>query len=262
MKNGALSFNLIIPHHEPKLHVISHLQHAKHSIPDESEIPEYVEKMLLLNNAIFLKSEFAKQSFRIIEDCYGKYGELLEDGNYLVKPHELFPALREIDNIIFELGSILDFFAREINISYKLGLSIKRVSFTLAVKECKKILPEEDITKTLCDFSESDLHQYFRAMRNRITHRLPFVIRGMNDQIFFPDNPNNDAAIPAIEKEIDFCDTCRKWLYGILTFVDRTSLIVFKNIARLETLDKKTRKKIGVDVDEYFKDLFNQVEEK
>ena len=108
------------------------------------------------------------------------------------------------------------------------------------VRECKKKIPEEQITKSLVSFSESELYKYFRGMRNRITHRLPFVIRGMNDQLFFPDEPNDDEVVPKTTKYIDVCVTIEKWINEILGFVDRASLLVFTKIAKLEAYNKNT----------------------
>jgi len=76
MKDDILSFTLIIPHTQPETPVIRHLYHATHLMRDGGEIPEEYDRILLLTNAIFLKSEFAKKSYRIIEDCYSRYGLL------------------------------------------------------------------------------------------------------------------------------------------------------------------------------------------
>jgi len=239
--------HLIIPHTAPVLPVISGIQHASSTVPPDEVTRERADKILLLNNSIFLKAEFAKQSYRIIDECYSKYGELLEDGGYLVRPTEIFPAWREIDNLIFELGSILDFFSREINLAYNLGIKKNAVGFSRLVRKCKETIPNEPITQSLVNFSESKLHTYFRGLRNRITHRLPFVFRGMNDQIFLPDNPNDDDVIPKTKKQIDVGETCRRWLYEILEFVDQTSLLVFKEIAKIQIYNKNTGKEITLE---------------
>lgn len=146
---------------------------------------------------------------------------------YRVNFSEIYPSLREVNSLIFELGSILDFFARMVNISFDLGIKLRKVSFSSVGKKCRKELPDEKITHLLYDFSKSDLYKYFRDMRNRITHRLPFVLKGMNDQIFFPDDPNDDALTPSTEKMIDVKSTCFNWLSEILSFVDRASYQVY-----------------------------------
>lgn len=240
--------------------VVSGMMHASITVPDNEKTRKRVEKIHLLNNSLFLKAEFAKQAYRIIEGCYSKYGELLDDGNYLVRPTEMMPAWREVDNLIFELGSILDFFSREVNITFNLGISLRRVSFGVVVRKCLELILDEPITKSLIDFSESELHEYFRGMRNRITHRLPFVFRGMNDQIFFPDDPDDDDVDPKTELEIDVGITCKDWLYGILEFVDQTSLQVFQKIAKIQAFSKSTGKELTLE--EYIETHRREVEEK
>jgi len=232
-----ISLTLEIPHTRPIMPVISVFQHAVQSIPDDERAKERAEKMFHLNNSIFLKAEFAKTAFRIIEDCYEKYGKEVE-GGYLVRPDLFFPAWRELDNLIFELGSILDFFSREINLAFDLNIPLQSVGFFKVVKTCEKKIPDERITKTLTEFHNSELHKYFRKMRNRITHKLPIVLRGMNDQIYFPDNPNDDNIFPKTDLMIDIYQTCRDWLHEILEFVDTSSVLVFEMIAKMVINDE------------------------
>ena len=80
---------------------------------------------------------------------------------------------------------ILDFLAREVNIAFGLGIPLKGVGFNQVVSKCESVIPDDEITSLLCKFTSSDLHQYFRKMRNRITHRLPFVLKGMGNQFFY-----------------------------------------------------------------------------
>ena len=75
-------------------------------------------------------------------------------------------------------------------------------------------------------------------MRNRITHRLPFVLKGMNDQIYFPDDPNDDEIFPKTDSMIDIYQTCRDWLYGILEFVDNSSVLVLSKLGKMAIYDK------------------------
>jgi hypothetical protein len=155
-----------------------------------------------------------------------------------VRPDLFFPAWREIDNLIFELGSILDFFSREINLAFNLEIPLRSVGFSKVVRTCEKKIPDERITETVTEFHNLELHKYFRKMRNRITHRLPFVIKGMNDQIYFPDNPNDDNIFPKTDLMIDIYQTCRDWLHEILEFVDTSSVLVFEMIAKMVIKDE------------------------
>ena len=102
---------------------------------------------------------------------------------------------------------------------------------------CKIKIPDEEITHLLRDFYDSDMHRYFRKMRNRLTHRLPFVWKGKENQFFYPDDPNNDDINPKVEMEIDILSTSEGWLFQILKFIDDTSLLVFKKIAEITPYD-------------------------
>jgi len=242
----SIVFAVKIPHTDPKTPFINFISNIQISMPDDTDIPEKFKLVLLLNKSIFLKSEFAKESFRIIETCYKDYSRYLDDGRMVIKPMNFFPALREIDALIFELGSILDFFAREINILFELGIDLKEVDFGSVVRVCRKKHPNEPITKALAKFITSDFYRYFRGMRNRITHRLPFITKGKLNQIFFPDDPKSDNVDPLTKKEIDILKTCKEWLYEILSFVDQTSIIVFPKMGQIRAIDNKTGEEVDI----------------
>ena len=235
---------------DPKTPFIVFIDNAKYSVSDGDKLPKNVQRFRLLNSAIFLKSEFAKKSLRIIESCYEKSAQTLEDGNIEIRPMEFFPALREIDSLIFELGSILDFFAREVNIVFTLGIGLRDVGFGTVVKKLQEKHPHESITEALVRFDNSDCHQYFRKMRNRITHRLPFVVRGKigeKNRILFPDDPENDDVVPITKEDIDILETCKKWVYEILAFVDQTSIIVFQKMGEVTAINIETGEKIDIE---------------
>ena len=247
-------FDVKIPHTNPKTPFINFISDSQILTSDESEIPEKFRLVLLLNKAIFLKCEFAKISLRIIESSHKEYFGLIDNTHVELRPMRFFPALREIDSIIFELSSILDFFGREINILFNLGIDFRKVDFSNVTQTCQRKQPNEPITNALVKFEKSDFYHYFKGMRNRITHRLPFVTRGVlsltGNLLFFPDDPDNDDFNPKTENEIDVLTTCKNWVYEILEFVDQTSIIAFKNspvINQLKAVDTKTGKEIDVE---------------
>lgn len=244
---GKYKLVIQIPHTEPKTPFIVGVQSGFHQMISGGPIPMEILRIQLINRAIFLKSEFAKESFRIIEECYQKYARVLKDGKFLVKPWLFYPALKQIDLLLFELGSILDFFAREINQAYSLRIRLRNVTFSRVVKVLKKKHDDLPITEAVLEFDDSELHNYFRKMRNMITHRLPYQTLGQNTQLFFPDDPDSDEVTPKIENKIDVYETCRMWLNQILTFVDRTSVLVFQEMANLKMIDNETGKELTVD---------------
>lgn len=243
----SIYLDLKIPHTEPKTPFINLISNSPFLKPDHKGVPEKFKMVLLLNRSLFLKPEFAKESLRIIETCYRNFSTLLDGGRVKIRPMKFFPALREIDALIFELGSILDFFSREVNILFDLGIDLNKVDFSRVIRACQKKQSNEPITKALDKFITSNFYRYFKGMRNRITHRLPFVVRGKSDQIFFPDNPESDDADPSVENEIDVLETCRKWLLEILRFVDQTSTIVMPKMGRITAYDKKTGNKVDIE---------------
>ena len=88
-------------------------------------------------------------------------------------------------------------------------------------------------------------------MRNRITHRLPFVRRGKLKPtvhpLLFPNRPESDDVTPQIENDIDLLQTCRKCLYEILSFVDQTSIILFQEMGEIKAVDNKTGKEVNIE---------------
>ena len=251
MEDDEFIIKVPIPHTEPKTPVIVALANSTQTMIDGGEIPESIQRMILLNRTLCMKSEITKSSYRIIEDCYLKFANRLEDGQVAVNPLDFLPAMKEIDLLIFELGSMLDFFAREINFAYKLDIRIKEISFGRLIHELRNNHTDLPITKHILDFSEDETYTYFKKMRNMITHRLPFQFKSRDTKLFFPDDPDSDEVRPTTEMKIDVCETCKKWLYEILFFVDQTSLVVLPEMASLTVTNKITGKQ--VDFREYYK---------
>lgn len=237
--------NIKIPSSEPTLRFIVTTQNANNKYSGENqELEKKISLYNRINNGIFLKAEYAKTSYRVIADCYSKYGRDLEDGNVAVNAEALFPALREFDNILFELGSILDFVSRAVNISHRLGLSPRNVRFSSVVRELNNQHPDSPISTHFNTFSGSDTHTCFRKMRNRVTHRLPFETRGIGRRLYFPDDPLNEDSEPHMEIGRDILETCKKWIIEILLFVDKAAFLSYGNMAKLEIRNKETGKVI------------------
>ena len=208
MTDDIFRMKVNIPHTEPKTPVIVALQLGIHTMKKGGEIPESIHRIRLLNNSIFMKSEIAKSAYRTIEEHYSKFANLREDGQFDIRPLDFLPAMKEIDLLIFELGSILDFFAREINFAYKLGIKIKDISFGRLIFELRKYHPDLPISREILDFADGDTHSYFKKMRNMVTHRLPFQFKGSDTRLFFPDDPDSDEVYPTTDSMIDVCAVC------------------------------------------------------
>lgn len=247
------------PHTEPITPIISGIMNAKiESIPDDIDTRNRKDKLWMLNNSLFVKSEFAKTAYYIIKNSYEQYARPIGE-MYKVNPQIMYPALREINNLIFELGSILDFLSWEMNIAYDLGLKRHEVGFNRLISVCEKKIPDEEVTDKICKFAKSELHQYFRKMRNRLTHRLPFVVKGMNDQLFFPDNPYDEDISPKTDNQIDILERCNEWIYGIIGFVDMITLLIFQEIAKF---DYKTKDGKSITYEEWIETSKKEIREK
>lgn len=241
--------NIKTPSTDPVLHFIVATQNPNQKyLGDNQELAKKISLYQRINNGIFMKTEYAKTSLAIIKNCYSKYGRDLEDGNVAINFLEIFPALREFDNILFELGSILDFIARSVNISHKLGLSPIRVKFSSVVHRLKTQHQNSDISNHFQAFSDSDTHIYFRKMRNRVTHRLPFETRGIGRRLYFPDNPLSETSEPQLEGKYEVLETCTKWINEILPFVDEAAFLSYGNMVKLEITNKQTGEMIYSDL--------------
>lgn len=148
------------------------------------------------------------------------------------KKKEFYDFIFNLDIYIFELYSILDYFALElghilklqkkrrgkmIDIEYFTDLKIARgySQNTLTVKRKAQNLEGQPWFK------------YFHDMRNRIVHRLPISLGGLiplplHDKYIefpiLPDNPQNRNTT-YIRKLVPLVN-CEKWLKEIFSFVD------------------------------------------
>lgn len=156
------------------------------------------------------------------------------DGKEIIytKKKEFYDFLFHLDIYVFELYSILDYFALELGYILKLQKKwkgklvdieyfkdLKRAKGfnqkTIAIKQEVKILENQPWFK------------YLHDMRNRIVHRLPISFGALiplplhNKNIefpFLPDKPKNynstytQKLVPLIK--------CKKWLEGTFNFVD------------------------------------------
>lgn len=87
--------NIKFPSSEPVLHFITATQNPNAQYTgDNQELKKKIALYKRINNGVLMKTEYAKTSLKIIEECYKKYGTDLEDGNVFLNFVELFPALR------------------------------------------------------------------------------------------------------------------------------------------------------------------------
>ena len=98
-------------------------------------------------------------------------------------------------------------------------------------EKMKEDHPDNSLTTLLQKFYDSAVQRYFRKMRNRITHRLPFDIRIAGaPRILFPDDPNSDDMYPSTDKKIEVITRCETWINGILSFLDNVTGELMKHL--------------------------------
>jgi len=141
-----------------------------------------------------------------------------------------FSLIENIDVYVFELYSILDYFAVELSEIFELKVERKgkeeQVEYFTGLIDAKNLQASiKAMVKTLVSQPWFD---YFHRLRNRVTHRtlvdLPGLARYENGKIvdfqypFLPDNP--DEVSLTCSKKYDVVGESKKWLEGIFSFVN------------------------------------------
>jgi len=245
-ENGYI-FSIKVTPTNPVLNFVTKMESGRHEMMKGGPLSLKVRKLLFINNGIFIKAEFVKTSFRIIETCYHRWASKLPDGNIRINPALFYPALREIDNLILEQGTILDLFSRELNITCDLKIPFRKIDFGNAVREITRIEAENELKKHILAFANSESYLYYKDIRNMIAHRLPFVTRGNDTKLYFPDDPNEDAIIPKMDREIDIYDTCKEWVHSFFSFLDKGTYLCFNQIARIELRNTEVEGELDYD---------------
>lgn len=153
-------------------------------------------------------------------------------GIVYTKKKEFYDFIFNLDIYIFELYSILDYFALELGDILKLKKKKKRkmvdIEYFTDLKKAHGFGQNTLVIKQKAQNLENQpWFKYFHDMRNRIAHRLPISLGGLislplHDKYiefpFFPDEPKNPN-VTYIKKLVPLTN-CKKWLNGIFSFVD------------------------------------------
>jgi len=160
--------------------------------------------------------------------------KIFSDGTVIyMNQNVFFGIVFNLDVIVFELYSILDYFAVEL--AQIFGLKVKRRGETkdvnrsidfIQLKGSKDLDPR--IAKRVDLLIGEKWFDYFHRLRNRVTHRLPVnlgsLVRTQDDKIaaiefpFLPDNPDEIAS--TFERRLNPANEAKKWLEGIFSFID------------------------------------------
>ena len=141
-----------------------------------------------------------------------------------------FGIILNLDVIVFELYSLLDYFAVEL--AQVFGLKVKRKDQLKNVEYFMQLKDAEDLDSRIAQrvglLIRQEWFSYFHHLRNRVTHRLPVnlgsFVRKQDSKIasiefpFLPDNP--DEVMSTFERRLDPANEAEKWLKGIFSFID------------------------------------------
>lgn len=189
------------------------------------KIPIDRNSVMYKHGAIGLKMNFVCD---IIEELQrlSKSIKLMRKGNIIsITQKEFYSFIFNLDIYIFELYSILDYFALEVGeiskLKKKAGKKMVDIEY---FQDFKRAVGFSPIIKQKVDnFMKRDWFKYFHEMRRRVVHRLPINLWGLiyGDIVefpFFPDEPLNIKSIS--KKKLAPLTECKKWLEEVFNFID------------------------------------------
>jgi hypothetical protein len=190
-----------------------------------TKIPIYRENVILKHGGVGIKMIFVCDILEKLQHLSGEV-EAWRDGNVVyAKKKEFYDLIFNLDIYIFELYSLLDYFALEIAEILRLRKKEKNkmapIKYFTDLK--KAINLSQKMKQKVNVFEKSPWFEYFHEMRIRVVHRLPISLRALSygktiEFPFFPDDPlepkstSQDRFDPLIE--------CEKWLEGVFNFID------------------------------------------
>lgn len=149
---------------------------------------------------------------------------------------EYFGLLPMFDLFVFELFSVLDFLSREINIVMELDLPEKSIGIWNVKQKLMGMHSDDPIAQELNILFREKWFQYFRKMRNRITHRLGIFLFFTADTLetYLPDQPFQDIQDiledDSCDQKREVIEHCQCWLLHMFKFVEKISELMGKKI--------------------------------
>lgn len=186
---------------------------------DQNAVPKRYERLYDIHGSVGLKAIFIKESLKKIKYHKQNFGPFTNGHQITFKGVEVPNLVKEIDSLIFELSSMLDFFSRELDLILDPWFG-KDSAIWKIYKKCIKECSHDPLAKRLIDVVQSDWYPYFRKMRNRITHRLPITISTYGSEAYFPDNPSSDDLFPGTSKRFSLIGTCERWVNDVLDYIN------------------------------------------
>jgi hypothetical protein len=170
------------------------------------------------------------ETLQRIEQMENK-NKIFSDGTTIyINQGVFYGTIFNLDIIVFELYSLLDYFAVELAQIFGLKVTrkghLKDVEYFIELKDLEGL--NSRIAQKVDSLIKQEWFDYFHRLRNRVTHRLPIslgsVVRKQDYKIasiefpFLPDNP--DEVMSDFKRRLDPANEAKKWLEGIFNFID------------------------------------------
>lgn len=190
------------------------------------KIPIDRRSVMRKHGAVGIKMCFVCDIIEKLQELNSKV-EAWRNGKFVyTKKRDFYDFIFNLDIYIFELYSVLDYFALEIGDILKLkkkGRMIDIEYFT-DLKKAQGFNQNTLIIKQKAQNLEDQIwYKYFHDVRNRIVHRLPInlmaLLHGETIEFpFLPDEPKNPNSLS--KKKLDPLTECKKWLERVFSFID------------------------------------------
>ena len=181
-----------------------------------TKIPIDREDVILKHGGVGIKMNFACDIAEELQRVSNELKTWRKDGFVYITKQEFYDLVFELDIYIFELYSILDYFALELASIFRM----KKVKYFTDLK--KAVGLNARTKKKVNDFMRQDWFKFFHKMRIRVVHILPINLRGVvNGDVvvpFLPDEPLKSKSVS--QNKLQPLTESKKWLEGVFSFVD------------------------------------------
>jgi len=189
------------------------------------------EKVSDQHGGIGMKMSFVCDIFENIENLSKHENKVFyEEMTLFMNKDVFFGLVFNLDILVFELYSILDYLAVELSEIF--GLKIGKRGVLKAVESFMELKNAEGLNPSMKQMADALIRQpwfdYFHRLRNRVTHRMPVnflaYARYENGKIvkfeypLLPDNP--DRITSTSDLKLNLVSEPKKWIEGIFSFVD------------------------------------------
>lgn len=186
------------------------------------------ENVVLKHGGVGIKMILVCDILEKLQHLSGEVKAWRDEKVVYVRKKEFYNFIFNLDIFVFELYSILDYFALEIAEILKLRRKVKNkmrdIKYFTDLKKAVNLNPK--IKQKVNIFEKQHWFTYFHKMRNRVTHRLPISLRALLhgktiEFPFLPDEPQNPQSVSL--KKLDPLTECKKWLQEVFNFINSIS---------------------------------------